>query len=374
MEQGIEDVYGPGDASLGMPRRPAWDYTMSKAAVEEQEQRAFDAFLQQVHSLPDAARLGYFEHNLETWRELWRVVELSDIVLLVCDVRYPVVHFSPALYRYVHEDLGIPLIVVLNKCDLVPAQLAEAWRAYFVEHFPGLHVALFTSRPADVVVGSGGGSADGAPQWRPSRRSRRRLRAHGVRQVLEACEHLKILKRGELIQWHDLIVEQDRLAAEAARRDEAQEALRACKSAARAQRRAIKVALELGGRADAGDAGLDDAATNADAGSDASSADEDALDLRVGELAPDETARSQDFATIGILGHPNVGKSSLLNGIVGRKVVSCSRTPGHTKHFQTIFLTPKIRLCDSPGIIFPAFIPKQLQVACAPAHRRSGAG
>ena len=36
----------------------------------------------------------------------------------------------------------------------------------------------------------------------------------------------------------------------------------------------------------------------------------------------------------GLIGQPNAGKSTILNSIVGRKVVSVSRTPGHTKHFQ----------------------------------------
>lgn len=63
-----------------------------------------------------------------------------------------------------------------------------------------------------------------------------------------------------------------------------------------------------------------------------------------------------------IVGHPNVGKSSLINALMGKKVVSTSRTPGHTKHFQTIFLTPQVRLCDCPGLVFPSLVPKQTQV------------
>lgn len=66
--------------------------------------------------------------------------------------------------------------------------------------------------------------------------------------------------------------------------------------------------------------------------------------------------------TIGFLGFPNVGKSSLLNALYGKKVVSVSRTPGHTKHFQTIFLTNTVRLCDCPGLVFPSSIPRKLQV------------
>ena len=68
------------------------------------------------------------------------------------------------------------------------------------------------------------------------------------------------------------------------------------------------------------------------------------------------------FLTLGTLGHPNVGKSSLINSLLGRKQVSVSRTPGHTKHFQTIFLTKNVRLCDCPGLVFPSKVPKPLQV------------
>jgi ribosome biogenesis GTPase A len=57
--------------------------------------------------------------------------------------------------------------------------------------------------------------------------------------------------------------------------------------------------------------------------------------------------------TIGFVGHPNVGKTSLLNAFVGRKVASVSRTPGHTKHLQTWSLSPTVTVCDSPGLVFP---------------------
>lgn len=69
-----------------------------------------------------------------------------------------------------------------------------------------------------------------------------------------------------------------------------------------------------------------------------------------------------NILTIGCLGQPNVGKSSLINALKGRKVVSVSKTPGHTKHFQTIFLTPNVRLCDCPGLVFPSKVPKVIQV------------
>ena len=66
--------------------------------------------------------------------------------------------------------------------------------------------------------------------------------------------------------------------------------------------------------------------------------------------------------TIGFIGQPNVGKSSLINTLFSSKVVSASRTPGHTKHFQTLHLSPHVRVCDSPGLIFPSFMDRQVQV------------
>ena len=77
-----------------------------------------------------------------------------------------------------------------------------------------------------------------------------------------------------------------------------------------------------------------------------------------------EGQNDDSLFTIGFIGQPNVGKSSLINSIFGRKVVSASRTPGHTKHFQTLHLSAGIRVCDSPGLVFPSIIDKNLQILC----------
>jgi ribosome biogenesis GTPase A len=79
----------------------------------------------------------------------------------------------------------------------------------------------------------------------------------------------------------------------------------------------------------------------------------------------EEKKVSSSTITLGCVGHPNVGKSSLINGLMGTKVVSASRTPGHTKHLQTIYLTKQVVLCDCPGLVFPALDrPKALQILC----------
>ena len=43
------------------------------------------------------------------------MLEISDVVLLITDVRHPTLHFSPALYSYVVDELGKKIVLVLNK-------------------------------------------------------------------------------------------------------------------------------------------------------------------------------------------------------------------------------------------------------------------
>jgi ribosome biogenesis GTPase A len=63
---------------------------------------------------------------------------------------------------------------------------------------------------------------------------------------------------------------------------------------------------------------------------------------------------------IGFVGHPNVGKSSVVNAISRKKTVSVSRQPGHTKYNQTIKINELITLIDCPGLIFPALDNNQI--------------
>ncbi|KAH9386907.1 nuclear GTP-binding protein [Nematocida major] len=63
-------------------------------------------------------------------------------------------------------------------------------------------------------------------------------------------------------------------------------------------------------------------------------------------------ARSGGSVTVGIVGCPNVGKSSLINSLKREKSCEVKNTPGVTKIMQHIVLAGSIRLIDSPGIIY----------------------
>ncbi len=56
--------------------------------------------------------------------------------------------------------------------------------------------------------------------------------------------------------------------------------------------------------------------------------------------------------TVGI---PNVGKSTLLNRLVNRRVAQVGDTPGVTKGQQWLRSSAKLELLDTPGILWPKF-------------------
>jgi len=56
--------------------------------------------------------------------------------------------------------------------------------------------------------------------------------------------------------------------------------------------------------------------------------------------------------TVGIVGYPNVGKSSIINSLKRGRVVGVSNTPGFTKQLQEIILDKDIKLLDCPGVVY----------------------
>ncbi|KAH8682664.1 NGP1NT domain-containing protein [Xylariales sp. PMI_506] len=57
--------------------------------------------------------------------------------------------------------------------------------------------------------------------------------------------------------------------------------------------------------------------------------------------------------SVGFIGYPNVGKSSIINTLRAKKVCNVAPIPGETKVWQYITLMKRIYLIDCPGIVPP---------------------
>merc|ERR1712131_287972 len=92
-----------------------------------------------------------FEKNIEFWRQLWRVIERSDLVVQLVDARRPLLFRCADLEKYVHEvaarqgpeEFRKENVLLLNKADLVSLEQRKFWASYFVEK--GIEFIFFSA-------------------------------------------------------------------------------------------------------------------------------------------------------------------------------------------------------------------------------------
>ncbi|KAM1005776.1 GTPase LSG1-2-like [Malus sylvestris] len=120
--------------SLRVPRRPAWTPQMSVEELDNNERQAFLTWRRSLARLEenDKLLLTPFEKNLDIWRQLWRVVERSDLLVMVVDARDPLFYRCPDLEVYAREvDKHKRTMLLVNKADLLPLSVREKWANYF---------------------------------------------------------------------------------------------------------------------------------------------------------------------------------------------------------------------------------------------------
>ena len=62
--------------------------------------------------------------------------------------------------------------------------------------------------------------------------------------------------------------------------------------------------------------------------------------------------KEKQSISVGFIGYPNVGKSSVINALMKKTCCKVAPIPGETKVWQYITLTKRIYLIDCPGIVY----------------------
>ncbi|KAI0689879.1 hypothetical protein BC835DRAFT_1282044 [Cytidiella melzeri] len=338
---------------LTCPRRPKWRYEMTKKEVEKNEEGLFKKWLDQTDSIigdwcapetkPPPADLTLdqstfvqeimphaptsYERNLEVWRQLWRVMEISQIVLILLDSRCPLLHYPPSLSSFLSSSANARkrTILVLTKVDIAGSERAEAWARYLRAKHPLARVVQVEAYAEKQ------GTVNGKHVYEPHLPS-------AFRQTLVGAlkeTHAELLEPPERIRD---IPEKVKVWKPPVKREVDWDVV--------LNARGGKVGSVVGGAAIPRPKPKPD----------------DAEDNRVDKQEAAEDVEEPEYLTVGLIGQPNVGKSSLLNALFGTQKVRASRTPGKTKHFQTLFWTPEVRLVDCPGLVMPNLVPMETQV------------
>jgi large subunit GTPase 1 len=121
---------------LTVPRRPHWD---SSTTPEQLDRAERDSLLEWRRGLAELQQnndllMTPFERNLEVWRQLWRVIERSDLIVQIVDARNPLLFRSEDLERYVKDvDGKKENLLLVNKADMLTLEQRKAWANHFTK-------------------------------------------------------------------------------------------------------------------------------------------------------------------------------------------------------------------------------------------------
>jgi len=268
---------------LTVPRRPAWNESTTPRELDEKERASLLEWRRGLAELQesDDLLLTPFERNIEVWRQLWRVIERSDLVVQIVDARNPLLFRCEDLERYVKEvDSGKENLLLVNKADMMTLTQRETWATYFEE--AGVNYKFFSAEIAK-----------------------------------------------EMNEARAALDEQSEADESDSEHDDTEED--------------TEVSHHESKPAENNDSNIETSAGIEDESERTRILTTDELEALFLANAPEVEADGEEKGSrkiqVGLVGYPNVGKSSTINALIGAKKVSVSATPGKNEAFSND--TPK---------------------------------
>ncbi|XP_074046691.1 large subunit GTPase 1 homolog isoform X1 [Macrotis lagotis] len=354
--------------ALRVPRRPPWNRATSTEKLQQAERENFLEWRRGLVRLEEEQNLILtpFERNLDFWRQLWRVIERSDIVVQIVDARNPLLFRCEDLERYVKEiSQDKENVILLNKADLLTEEQREAWARFFEQEnvkvifwsalAEGLR--LSTRSKEQEVEGS-----EEAEEWEDEAEDGQRRVPWGGQLTPSEDEDEDEDEDGHSwksedrdSEYEDCLEDDDHWQTCSEDDDGGHEAE---SSSWHCQENETGGSLEQEQQQQQQQQGR-----GAHVQNDCHLVEKQELLDIFREMHSGKKVKEGQL-TVGLVGYPNVGKSSTINTIFGDKKVSVSATPGHTKHFQTLYVEPDLCLCDCPGLVMPSFVSTKAEMTC----------
>ncbi|XP_076761610.1 nucleostemin 3 [Xylocopa sonorina] len=328
----VLDAQKKNKALLKIPRRPKWDSSTTAQELQAKEREEFLEWRRSLSMLQEVEELMLtpYEKNLEFWRQLWRVVERSDVVVQIVDARNPLLFRCEDLEKYVKEvDPKKMNMILINKADFLTEEQRQAWAKYFTD--VNLKVAFFSATLAaekekmgDIIeeensedeenseVEDDDNDSNNESSYNSEFASESEYESADDGSYSSSVENREDVCKENEYNLHEL-----KPPLEEINEPIAEDNIK------------IENSSELLSR--------------------------DQLVSFFKTIYKGETY-TKGITTIGLVGYPNVGKSSTINALLMDKKVSVSATPGKTKHFQTLYLDKDLLLCDCPGLVMPSFV------------------
>jgi len=323
---------------IKIPRRPKWNGSMNAQELQTLEK---DTFLEWRRCLAmlqenEGLILTPYERNLEFWRQLWRVVERSDVVIQIVDARNPLLFRCEDLERYVHEvDPNKLNMILLNKADFLTDEQRIAWAKYFANI--NVRVAFFSATMAVEEQKIEEEDEDEAKLMNEN--MDKSSDNENASRVDEYNSNFVSNTKYENVD--------DNVKNNVIGNDDASVA---CNTEDKDEQ--IKYAME---NLNISETDAKDETKKEIINSPKLLNRNDLVEL-FKTIYNGKKTYTDKVTTIGLVGYPNVGKSSTINALFMNKKVSVSATPGKTKHFQTLYLKKDLLLCDCPGLVMPSFV------------------
>eukprot|EP00092_Neocalanus_flemingeri_P060397 GFUD01072380.1.p1 GENE.GFUD01072380.1~~GFUD01072380.1.p1 ORF type:complete len:541 (-),score=149.15 GFUD01072380.1:96-1718(-) len=130
---------------LPIPRRPQWT-GLTVEQLKEEENKNFLEWRRHLSSIDEDydCVVTPYEKNLEFWRQLWRVIERSDLVIQIVDSRHPLLFRSQDLEKYVKEVSTLKQnLVLINKADFLTEEQRKGWAEYLTKE--NINFAFFSA-------------------------------------------------------------------------------------------------------------------------------------------------------------------------------------------------------------------------------------